>query len=123
MIALSIISSLTEARVSYNLKINLDDNTFITKTGITHTSAKVNLERGHPYSWLITSRNSGSVSTTSDVWKFYLARDGESNFAPFPASAIAPTTGATVTPADDKVTLEWESVSDPDGDTVFIPLC
>ncbi|MDX1761797.1 MAG: hypothetical protein R3218_06550, partial [Christiangramia sp.] len=91
----------------YDLKItNLDDNTFTTKTGLTTTSVDVSLERGHPYSWSVTSKNSGSATTTSEVWKFYLASDGESNFAPFPAEAIYPATGATVAPDNGKITLD-----------------
>lgn len=108
---------------TYDLKVtNLDDNTFTTRNGISGTSVEVSLERGHPYSWTVTSRNSGSKTTISDIWKFYLASDGESNFAPFPAAAVAPTPGATVTPTDGKVRLEWESVQDPDGDSVTYTL-
>jgi hypothetical protein len=65
----------------------------------------------------VTSRNSGDTDTESEVWKFYLAGEGESNTVPFPATLLSPSSGATVTPTDGKVTLEWES-SDSDGDDV-----
>ncbi|MFV8224506.1 hypothetical protein [Christiangramia aquimixticola] len=108
---------------SYALEItNLDTQENISKTGITDTATEVTLERGHPYSWKVISRNSGAVNTSSDTWKFYLSGDGESNFAPFPASAVYPTPGATVTPENGKVTLQWENVQDPDGDTVTYTL-
>ncbi|GAA4320351.1 hypothetical protein GCM10023115_47280 [Pontixanthobacter gangjinensis] len=107
----------------YDLKVtNLDDNTFTTKTGLTTSETEVSLKRGHPYSWVIISRNSGSATTTSETWKFYLAGEGESNIAPFPAAAVYPEPGATVTPDNGKITLDWEEVQDPDGDAVTYTL-
>ena len=108
---------------AYDVRVtNLDTQTNTMKTGITTTSTELSLERGHAYSWQVTSKNSGSVSTNSETWKFYLAGDGESNFAPFPVEAIYPTSGATITPDDGKVTLEWEISQDPDGDNVTYTL-
>ena len=109
---------------TYDLKItNLDNNASINKNNINGTSTSINLERGHPYSWMISSKNSGTTTiANSEVWKFYLAGDGESNFAPFPAEAISPETGATVNPTNGKITLNWENVQDPDGDTVSYTL-
>ena len=107
----------------YDLKVtNLDDQSVSTKTGLTSTATEISLERGHPYSWEITSRNSGSAITKSNLWKFYLAGEGESNFAPFPAGAVYPSPGATVTPNNGKITIEWENTQDPDGDTVSYTL-
>ena len=103
----------------YDLKItNLDTNVSSGISGLTTTTAEVNLERGHPYSWQVISKNSGAVSANSSTWKFYLAGDGESNFAPFPSDAVSPTPGATITPSNGKVNLVWKSVEDPDGDPV-----
>ena len=108
---------------SYDLMTtNLDDQTSSVKTGITSTVTDISLERGHPYSWQVISKNSGTATTSSNTWKFYLAGDGESNFAPFPANAISPTTGATVTPDNGEVTINWEAVQDPDGDAVTYTL-
>ena len=108
---------------NYALNIkNLDNNTNTSRTGLSGTVTEVSLERGHPYSWNVTSKNSSSQTTTSDTWKFYLASDGESNFAPFPAEAIAPSPGETVTPNNGKITIQWESVQDPDGDEVTYTL-
>ena len=108
---------------SYDLKItNLDNQNTSVKTGITSTITDVNLERGHPYSWQIISKNSGSITTSSNTWKFYLAGDGESNFAPFPVEAIKPTTGATITPDSGEVNISWEAAQDPDEDAVTYTL-
>lgn len=107
----------------YDLKItNLDSQSITTKTGLTSTETEVSLQRGHPYAWEVTSRNNGSAITKSNQWKFYLAGDGESNFTPFPAEAIYPSPGATVTPDNGKITIEWENTQDPDGDTVSYTL-
>lgn len=102
----------------YDLEIvNLVTDNVTLNIGLPTNSTNVTLLRGYPYSWKVTSRNSGDVVTESEVWKFYLAGEGESNTVPFPATLLSPSSGATVTPTDGKVTLEWVS-SDSDGDEV-----
>ncbi|WP_026934056.1 hypothetical protein [Christiangramia echinicola] len=108
---------------SYDLKItNLDNQTTSVKTALTATFTDVSLGRGHPYSWQVISRNSGSITNSSNTWKFYLAGDGESNFAPFPVNALSPTPGATVTPDNGEVSISWEASQDPDGEAVTYTL-
>lgn len=110
----------------YNIKIvNLITEEVTLNVGIPTNTTVVRLLRGYPYSWVVSSRNSGDISTDSEVWKFYVTSEGESNNVPFPASLISPYSGATVKPVEGKVSLEWESEStDSDGDevsyTVFI---
>jgi hypothetical protein len=100
---------------SYELRItNLNTSEIVTQTGITTTSATATLTRGIPYSWSITSKNKGATTTVSDIWKFYLAGVGVTNYAPFPAAAVSPLPGTTVTPTNGKVTLTWDT-SDVDG--------
>jgi hypothetical protein len=43
------------------------------------------------------------------------------NYAPFPAAAVSPLSGATVTPTNGKLTLSWET-SDVDGGTLTYTL-
>jgi hypothetical protein len=103
---------------SYELRItNLNTSEVVTQTGITTTSATATLTRGIPYSWSITSNNKGATTTVSDIWKFYLAGVGVTNYAPFPAAAVSPLPGTTVTPTNGKVTLTWDT-SDVDGGTL-----
>jgi hypothetical protein len=97
--------------------MNLETENVTLTIGLRTNSTNVTLLRGYPYSWKVTSRNSGDTDTESEMWKFYLAGEGESNTVPFPATLLSPSSGATVTPTDGKVTLEWES-SDSDGDDV-----
>lgn len=109
----------------YDLTItNLETQAINPNFNIEGTTAQVLLERGYPYSWKITTKNTGDVVTESETWKFYVSGDGESNFAPFPVKLVSPKSGFTVTPDNGTVTLEWEESSDPDGDaityTVFI---
>ena len=100
---------------TYDLKIsNLNTQEVITQAGITTTTKDVTLTRGVPYSWTITSKNKGTTTTVSDTWKFYLAGNGVTNYAPFPASAVNPLPGVVVTPTNGKVTLTWET-SDVEG--------
>ena len=109
---------------SYDLKItDLNSSVATNKTGLTTTSTKVTLDKGVPYSWVVTSKSTkSSVTTPSDTWKFYLAGTGVANYAPFPADLKAPTSGSTVKRTDGKVTFTWEG-SDPDsGDTLTYTL-
>lgn len=103
---------------TYDLKIiNLNNQESSIQSGITGTSATATLTRGIPYSWTITSKNKGITTTVSDTWKFYLAGNGVTNYAPFPAAAVSPLSGATVTPTNGKLTLSWET-SDVEGGTL-----
>lgn len=100
---------------SYELTItNLNTSAVVTQAGITTTSATATLTRGIPYSWSITSKNKGTTTTVSDTWKFYLAGVGVTNYAPFPAAAVSPLPGSTVTATNGKLTLSWDT-SDVDG--------
>jgi hypothetical protein len=102
---------------SYDMTItDLNTNTVTTVAGLTGTSTKVNLNKGTPYSWKLTSKSTKTTQTgTSETWNFYLAGTGLSNYAPFPATIVSPLPGATVTPKSGKVTLAWTG-SDPEND-------
>jgi len=99
----------------YELVItNLNTLTNTTKSVNSENKATVSLNKGTPYRWYIISKSNKSKETAnSEVWKFYLAGDGASTFAPFPALIIAPVSGASVTPNAGKVNLIW-SGADPD---------
>lgn len=107
---------------SYDLKIiNLNTQEVTSQTGITTTSKDVTLTRGVPYSWTITTKNKGTTTTVSDTWKFYLAGNGVTNYAPFPAAAVSPLPGVVTTPVNGKVTLTWET-SDVEGSALTYTL-
>jgi len=106
----------------YDLKItNLNTQGVTNQNNITTTSKAVTLTKGIPYSWSITSKNEGTKTTTSETWQFYLAGDGVVNYAPFPATAVSPSPGASVARTSGKVTVEW-SGSDADDDTLTYTL-
>jgi hypothetical protein len=106
----------------YDLKItNLNTQGVTNQNNITTTSKAVTLTKGIPYSWSITSKNEGTKTTTSDIWQFYLAGDGVVNYAPFPATAVSPSPGASVARTSGKVTVEW-SGSDADDDSLTYTL-
>lgn len=98
-------------------QVNLRNlNTGSTALATSNTNAvDITLLRGVPYEWFVVSRANGTTETASSaVWQFYNAGPGITNYAPFPAQAIAPTRGSTVS-ASPTIGLEW-SGSDVDGD-------
>ena len=106
---------------SYDLRIvDLNSQSVNLHNNITSTEKSVTLLKGHPYSWQVTSRATGSsVTETSDLWKFYLAGDGATNHAPFPATLISPSSGTTVSvTSSGTISLSWEA-QDPDGDALL----
>ena len=105
---------------TYDVRItNLNTSTATNKNGVASTSTTATLDKGVPYSWKVTSKNTSSTTTTgSDTWKFYLAGDGVVNYAPFPADLKAPASGSTVTLSDGKATFTWEGTDPDSGDTL-----
>lgn len=101
---------------SYQLLLtNLSNNQ--QKTWIINTQEiELALEMNTPYSWSILARSSqATVSTASEVWKFYNAAPGITNYAPFPAEIKFPLMGQQLNAPAGKVTLNWLG-QDPDGD-------
>lgn len=92
-------------------------NTSVTQTISTALlSAKLPLQKGAPYSWFVTSKNSEVPETaTSEVWRFYNS-GFVTTYPPFPAEIISPKSGASVfMDINNEFTLEW-SGADVDED-------
>lgn len=101
---------------SYELHTtNLITNTIQTITA-NGTSAKLPIEKGTPYSWLVISKNSKVQETAkSDTWLFYNT-GSDLTHTPFPAEMIAPKTGTTIAKdINNEVLLDWEG-ADVDND-------
>ena len=101
---------------TYDIQVtNLNTSAVVNKTGLTSTNTTVDLDKGQPYIWKVISKNTSTTQTgTSTSWKFYLAGQGITNYAPFPADLKTPNSGSTVSRSSDgKVTFTWEG-SDPD---------
>ena len=105
---------------SYDLQItNQETNQTQTESGITSTSKAVTLATDVSYSWKVVSKaNDTNESTSSDTWQFYLAGDGQENYAPFPATILSPTSGAAVDASNGLVTLSWEGNDPDEGDSL-----
>ncbi|MDA7730870.1 hypothetical protein N8867_01600 [Flavobacteriaceae bacterium] len=105
---------------TYDVRItNLNTSTATNKNGVSATSTTATLDKGVPYSWKVTSKNTQTTTTTgSDTWKFYLAGDGVVNYAPFPAELKTPASGSTVTLSDGKATFTWEGTDPDSADTL-----
>ena len=100
---------------SYDLVItNQETSQSQTESGITSTSKAVTLATDVSYSWKVVSKaNDTSDTTESDTWQFYLAGDGQENYAPFPATILSPTSGTALDANNGSITLSWEG-NDPD---------
>lgn len=99
---------------SYTLFVKDLEEDAVSSYSASESEKTVTLERGHPYSWYVVSKASGTAATASSpTWKFYNAGEAESNHAPFPAEAVSPARGATV--AAGEIVLSWNT-TDLDGD-------
>jgi len=109
---------------TYDVRItNLNTSVATNKNGISTTSTTATLNKGVPYSWRVTSKNTTSTTTTpSDLWKFYLAGDGVVNYAPFPAELKTPASGSTISLTDGKATFSWEGTDPDSNDTLTYTL-
>ena len=105
---------------SYDLVItNQETSQSQTESGITSTSKAVTLATDVSYSWKIVSKaNDTSDTTDSDTWQFYLAGDGQENYAPFPATILSPNSGAAVDANNGSITLSWEGNDPDEGDNL-----
>ena len=103
---------------SYEIKLkNLVTGSITTATSTTNQK-DVSINRGTPYEWYVNSLANGTASTaTSNTWSFYNQGQGIENYAPFPAVAINPQRGSTITNTATSITLEW-TTSDVDDDIV-----
>ena len=101
---------------TYELRVT-NTNTNTTQTISTRAvSAKLPLEKGAPFSWVVISKNSMVPNTVSSAtWLFYNA-GSETTYPPFPAEIIAPEIGSSIfKDINNEVKLEW-SASDIDND-------
>ena len=106
---------------TYDLVItNQETSQSQTESGITSTSKAVSLATDISYSWKVVSKaNDTSDTTNSDTWQFYLAGDGQENYAPFPATIISPTSGSAVDTNNGNITLSWEGNDPDEGDSLI----
>ncbi|WP_405413065.1 hypothetical protein [Maribacter sp. Asnod1-A12] len=109
--------SISDNTDSYEIKVkNLETGSITTATSNTNQS-DIKINRGTPYEWYIISLANGTtITATSETWTFYNQGPGIENYAPFPAVAISPQRGSTIT-SSNTIILEW-STSDVDDDIV-----
>ncbi|MCE2613053.1 hypothetical protein LVD13_08730 [Flavobacteriaceae bacterium D16] len=108
-----------ESQNTDSYEVNLKDlstDNFATTVSNTN-SVRITLKRGNPYEWFVVSRANGTNETaTSETWKFYNEGPGIENYAPFPAEAVSPERGASLSGIT-SVDLSWTG-SDVDDDIV-----
>ncbi|GAA3561852.1 hypothetical protein [Snuella lapsa] len=100
---------------TYELSLKNLITSEVTKHSSTTNQLSIELLRGTPYSWSVTSKSKAVNDTaTSATWKFYNAGEGVVNYAPFPAAVVAPVHESNIA-STTLVTLEWAG-SDVDND-------
>jgi hypothetical protein len=117
-----VIVSATESTITFSWTPTPDANSYELTvknlvTGISQTKktttnlAALTLLRGTPYSWSITA----STGSQSDTWRFYNAGEGSAANLPFPAEAVSPAWGQSLTSVGGSIDLNW-TASDVDND-------
>lgn len=77
-----------------------------------NTSAKLPLEKGTPYSWVVISKNSNVLQTASSETRQFYNSGFETSYAPFPALILEPKMGTSVfKDINNDITLEWKGAS------------
>ncbi|GGD41212.1 hypothetical protein [Muriicola marianensis] len=119
-------ATLSEVTLQWNASANTDRyelhiSHLINGSKDIYTTENVNftarIERGVPYSWYVVSLADGSNATaTSDTWSFYNAGDAITSYVPFPAEALNPLPGASLSGMS-SVNLTWQA-ADLDDDIV-----
>jgi len=100
---------------TYTIKVtNLKTNS-VQQQSTSDTSQSMDLKRGIPFSWSVISKSNSTTETAeSEIFRFFNAGAPVENHTPFPAEAVSPSRGATLTDVT-LITLEWDS-SDIDND-------
>ena len=123
----------TESLITFqwNLSANTDSYELFLKDLISgvvrsYTAEKnqlsVKLNRGKPYSWYVVSKSTESTETAKSLtWKFYNSGKGVVSYAPFPAEAVSPLFGQSITISENTVSLEWKG-ADVDNDIIYYDL-
>lgn len=107
----------------YDLSIeNLENQSTSRFTNIEENAKQVDLIKGKPYAWQVTSRHNASAQTAnSQRWQFYLSGEGITNYPPYPANLTRPASGSRFEESTTSVELVWEG-SDPDGENLVYTL-
>ncbi|UWX56062.1 hypothetical protein NYZ99_07070 [Maribacter litopenaei] len=82
----------------------------------TEAQLKVTLKRGTPYSWNISSASNPN-KIRSETWVFFNEGPGLETFAPTPAIALSPVSGASISATSTVVNLRWKA-EDFDNDII-----
>ena len=103
---------------TYELRVTNTSTGTVQTIASSSNSAKLPLEKGEQFSWIVRSKNSQVNQTvSSEVWNFYNS-GSRTTFAPFPATNLSPASSENVfKDINNEVTLIW-TASDLDNDIV-----
>ncbi len=94
----------------YDLHIeNLNSGQQSVFYNLSNTSKSVSLNKGTPFSWYVVSRrNQTTAVAESENWRFYLSGEGVTNYPPYPAQLVSPSSGKSFESSTSSVLLTWE---------------
>ncbi|WP_121812261.1 fibronectin type III domain-containing protein [Mucilaginibacter kameinonensis] len=103
---------------SYDVSLkNLISGEVIIKN-VNDSKLLLSLTRSTPYSWAVTAKSTKSTATAqSETWKFYNPGPGATYYVPFPADAVAPANGESLSAVAGKIDLKWKG-GDADNDII-----
>lgn len=116
--AVSLNDTQSQIAFNWNQSDNTDNYTLVITNLSTNDTQEIpisfppytaTLNKAEPFAWRVTANGEqGSTPAESDRWKFYLAGESVTNYAPFPTELISPQAASTVTPNNDgEITLIW----------------
>ncbi|NJB71799.1 hypothetical protein GGR42_002261 [Saonia flava] len=105
---------------TYELNVSNLTTGITQKISTASLSAKLPLEKGEPFSWVVISKNTKVNETaSSETWQFYNA-GSQTTYAPFPAQIIFPESGASVLrDINNEIELSWSGADIEDDIEVF----
>jgi hypothetical protein len=97
---------------SYRLVIQDEETQKRIQSKVDTTLIDLTIPRGFPYSWwVISTSESSSEETKSEVFTFYLEGERQTSHLPFPAELISPIQASTVSVGQSgQINLVWSGV-------------
>lgn len=96
---------------SYSLEVENSETGQTYRQSTDGNQITLNLRRGYPYRWKVTSTSEASaVATDSETRRFYLERQQQANHIPFPATLLSPAVNETITLTNGQYTFRWRGL-------------
>lgn len=102
---------LAEHTDSYLLEVENSETGQTYRQSTEGNQITLNLQRGYPYQWKVTSTSEASaVATDSETRRFYLERQQQANHIPFPATLTAPAANEGIVLTNGRYNFSWVGI-------------